>query len=293
VVENREFIRFILKSINNYKPLGDCRRMVKKLAWMTDIHLSHLEPGGFEKFIDETAKLDINGLLISGDIGESGTTPDYLSVMENSFPFPVYFVLGNHDFYYGSISKVRKEIKNLVKHSDKLFFLDNIDFVRLNNEVALIGHTGWNDGRFGNFMETDNTINDYHLIEELQGLSKEKRFRRLNNLGDEAAEALEKKLNSALKECKKIICLTHVPPYKEVCRYRGKISSYDYLPHYSCKATGYVMKNIMLRNSNADLKIFCGHTHGWWSVKILDNLEVTCGRVEYGNPKVQQIIEID
>lgn len=267
--------------------------MAKRLAWMTDIHLSHVEREGFERFIDETARLEVDGLLISGDIGESGTTSDYLKIMEDRFPFPIYFVLGNHDFYCGSISKVRKEIKNLTKNSDKLFFLDNIDYVRLNDDVALIGHSGWADGRFGNFMESDKMLNDYHLIEELQGLSKEKRLKRLNKLGDEAAEALEKKLNSALEECKKIICITHVPPYKEVCRYRGKIDSYDGLPHYSCKATGYVMKSIMIKNSDADLKIFCGHTHGWCNVKILDNLEVTCGRAEYRNPKVQQMIEID
>ena len=36
---------------------------------------------------------------------------------------PIYFVLGNHDYYFGSIDKVRKAVKQLCQERPNLHYL--------------------------------------------------------------------------------------------------------------------------------------------------------------------------
>jgi hypothetical protein len=79
-------------------------------------------------------------------------------------------------------------------------------------------------------------LNDYYLIEELTGLSRQDRFMQLAKLGDQAAEHFRSFLPEACARFQNLILLTHVPPFREACSHEGRISSDDYLPHFACKA---------------------------------------------------------
>lgn len=264
--------------------------MEKKIIWATDIHLNFLDDKHLELFINDIQKKRPDILLIGGDIAEAPSVCLYLKKFEQIIDCQTYFVLGNHDYYRGSIAEVNKAVTNLSKYSKKISFLDAIPFVELTKDVALIGQGGWADGRFGNYNDSEVMLNDYVLINEFIGLDKNQRLKKLNKLGDEAASKIEIKLILAFKNHKKVIFLTHVPPFRESCWHEGKISDDNYLPHFSCKSVGDVMKKIMLSRPDCNLEVLCGHTHSSGNAQILGNLTVITGSASYGEPEIQKII---
>ena len=62
-------------------------------------------------------------MAISGDIGESHDVCHYLRKIEEIIEKPIYFVLGNHDFYRGSIAQVRRMLTGLSEDSKYLNYL--------------------------------------------------------------------------------------------------------------------------------------------------------------------------
>ena len=262
----------------------------KKVVWITDIHLNFLGIQDLEKFISSIQEASPDILLIGGDIAEAPDVSSYLQRLEQSIDSPIYFVLGNHDFYMGSLSKVRKKVREISRASDRLFFLEDISFVELTKDVALVGHSGWADGRLGNYNKSPVMLNDYFFIKEFKGFTKAQRLQKLHELGDIAASQLKEDIETAFKHYKKLLCLTHVPPFRESCWHKGKISDDNYLPHFACKVVGDAIKSLMQSLPNSYLTILCGHTHSSGRTKILENLEVITGNAEYGQPKIQQVI---
>lgn len=262
----------------------------KKVAWVTDIHLNFLGVLGLEKFIDLVQNESPDVLLVGGDIGEAPNVSSYLLRLEQSLDLQIYFVLGNHDFYKGSLSQVREKVREISNAYDNLFFLDDIPYVELTKDVALVGHSSWADGRLGDYDKSQVKLNDYILIEEFMGLTKVQRLQKLKELGDNAASQLKDDIETAFKHYKRLLCLTHVPPFRESCWHEGKISDDNYLPHFACKAVGDVIRPIMESRPDSHLTVLCGHTHSSGRTKILENLEVITGGAEYGQPKIQQVI---
>ena len=77
-----------------------------RLAWMTDVHPYFFEAADRRRFL-ETARDQADAFVISGDIAESPSIIGVLTEMEQVWQKPIHFVLGNHDFYRGSVGKTR------------------------------------------------------------------------------------------------------------------------------------------------------------------------------------------
>lgn len=264
----------------------------KNVTWVTDIHLNFLQQEGMEIFINSIQKISPDILLVGGDTAEAQDVASCLKRLEQALDAQIYFVLGNHDFYKSSIFQVREDVREISNYSDKLFFLDDLSFVELTKDVALVGHSSWADGRLGDYYKSQVMLNDYSLIKDFAGLTKAQRFQKLNELGDHAAIKLKNDVEAALKHYNRLICLTHVPPFREACWHEGKISNDDYLPHFACKAVGDVLRSIMEKHPEVHLTILCGHTHSSGKTKVLENLEVITGDAKYGEPKIQQVIDL-
>ena len=86
---------------------------MKRLAWMTDIHLNFLQPPAIEAFLTSLSNTEADAFLIGGDIGEAPDVALYLNALGNRLQRPIYSVLGNHDFYRGSIAGVRETVRKL------------------------------------------------------------------------------------------------------------------------------------------------------------------------------------
>jgi len=260
-------------------------------AWLTDIHLNFLKQDQINNFLHTLLKEPVDCFFMSGDIGEADSIIDYLKQVELVLDRPFYFVLGNHDFYNGSIKTVRSVVSDFVKTSDKLVWLNEVDYVSLTEETALIGHDSWADGRLGNFFRSSVELNDFHLIEELKLLDRDGRLKVMQELANEAVEHFKKVLPQALKYHQHIIVLTHVPPFKKACWHQGQISGDDWLPFFSCESVGDVLKSIMEQHPACEMTVFCGHTHSSGECQILPNLKVLTGKAKYGSPEIQKYME--
>ena len=263
-----------------------------RAAWATDIHLNFLSEQNREAFFRSISVHNADVIFITGDIAEAPTLNFHLQEMVESIQKPLYFVLGNHDYYYGSISSVRRETEKLCESQQDLTFLCGNQVIELTKNTALVGHDGWGDGRLGNVEETPVRLNDFRLIEELTGLEYSKLIDKLNELGDQSSASIQKTLTNALDSYEHVMFLTHVPPFKEACWYEGKVGNDDWLPFFTCKAVGDVLYRLIQNRPNCQLTVLCGHTHHEGVAQILPNLRVLTGSAEYGVPHVQEVLEI-
>ena len=99
-------------------------------------------------------------------------------------------------------------------------------------------------------------------------------------------------LPAALEKYQKVILLTHVPPFEEACRHRGRPSDDNWLPHFACQATGQVIRQAALEYVDKHIHVLCGHTHGYAEVDIEPNLHVSNAKAVYGKPKIASVIEV-
>ena len=266
-----------------------------KLAWLTDIHLNFLRPAAVEAFLDMLAGAEADAFVITGDIAEADDVAIHLHSITARAERPVYFVLGNHDFYRGSIAGVRKTVGSLCSVTPNLRWLSDVNAVPLTDDACLIGHDGWGDGRFGDYHGSDVMLNDFGLIAEFGGFEEnaDERLAKLYALGDEAAEHFRAVLPDALYQFRHVIVATHVPPFREACWHEGKVSDDNWLPFFSCKAVGDALVEAMAAAPDRTMTVLCGHTHGGGESLILPNLRVLTGGARYGRPEVQRLIAVD
>jgi 3',5'-cyclic AMP phosphodiesterase CpdA len=264
-----------------------------KLAWATDIHLNFIGADEVEAFAHTIAARAPDALLVSGDIAEAPSLADGLLALARVLARPIYFVLGNHDFYYGGIAEVRAQAAALGQRSPWLRWLPRAGVVPLAPGTALVGHDGWGDGRLGSGARSRVMLNDFIAIRDLMGLTDQQRFARLAALGDEAAHHLRATLPAALETHAHALVLTHVPPFTEACWHEGRTSGEDWLPFFTCKAVGDVLLEIAAARPDRRVTVLCGHTHGSGRARLLPNLEVLTGGAEYGAPALQDDIVID
>ena len=266
---------------------------MKHLAWLTDIHLEFVHsPEESDGVLDSVKAAKPDCVLLGGDTSTATHLADTLLMLEDRLRIPIYFVLGNHDFYYGSISQVRRLANDLTREHARLHWLPAAGVVELTPRTGLLGHDGWGDGRLGKGADSEIYLSDYSVIEEFIGLPAGERFQKLNQLGDEAAKHFRNVLPAALERFPNLILLTHVPPFGESCWYEGHVSGDDYLPHFACKAVGDEILRVAESRPQCLLTVLCGHTHGQGEVSILPNLRVKTGGAEYGQPRLQEIITV-
>jgi Icc protein len=256
-----------------------------RLVWTTDIHLDFARQPALEQFFASILAAQPDAVLITGDLGEAYTWSGHLSTIEDRLQKPVWFVLGNHDFYRSSIAAVREQAKS------KTGYLPSRGVVLISESTALVGHDGWADSRLGDYYNSNVMLNDYLLIAELVTHSRHLRRKILEKLGDEAAEYLRHWLPLAAERRDHILIATHVPPFKNACWHEGQISADDWLPHFTCAATGDAILDAADAFPEKQFTVCCGHTHGAGEVHMRPNLHVITGGAVYGAPAINQIFD--
>ena len=262
-----------------------------RVVWATDIHLNFLSGEGRDTFYASIRDHHPDAVFVTGDIAEAPSLHTLLDDMRRAIGVPLYFVLGNHDFYYGSISQVRTGLKDWCQIQSGLTYLSTAGLVELSPTTALVGHDGWGDGRYGNYHLSPVRLSDQELIADFQDLDREAVLGTLHALGNEAAQYLRERLDEALASYRHVICLTHVPPFKEACWYQGKMGNDDWLPYFACQAVGEVLLHASRERPDCSITVLCGHTHHAGLVQLRPNLRVITGSAEYGAPCIQGVVE--
>lgn len=266
---------------------------MKRMAWLTDIHLNFLQGEQLNQFLQVIKETEPDGIWITGDIAEGPSVASYLEEMESVLKLPLYFVLGNHDYYYGSLREVRVKMAEISKKSSHIHWLPQCGVVPLSEKTALVGHDGWADGRYGDFLNSSIYLNDYRLIQDLLFSNRRELLAKLHSLADEAAGYLKKNLEEGFQKYPHIYLLTHIPPFAEACWYQGKNEVNDWTPHFSSKVVGDALKEVMKDRRDCNLTVLCGHTHNEGRAQILSNLLVITGGAEYEKPAIQDVLEVE
>jgi predicted phosphohydrolase len=243
-----------------------------------------------------------DAVLLSGDISLSQYLGKHLLALENRLEMPVFFVLGNHDFWGSSIEKVRKNVTTLSSKSRYLRYLSSIPYIPLSPSTVIIGHDGWYDGLNGNPAHSKFVMNDWNLISDFATLKNH------CNLGHDlqailnvarkhavtAARHIALGINSSLQQHKpnKIIVATHVPPFVNPLDFHRSVSAGDLYPWYSSKIMGDMLLTAAKHNPHVQFKVFCGHIHTNYEGYVTPNLLLRSGKSEYSEPTVQGFYDI-
>jgi 3',5'-cyclic AMP phosphodiesterase CpdA len=263
-----------------------------RLAWLTDIHLNFLLQMKAVDFLREVRAIEPDAVMIGGDIGEAQSIEHYLELLDDVLQLPIYFVLGNHDFYHGSIAGVRAAVESVCQARPRLRYLSSLPHpIELTPKVGLVGHDGWADGRLGDYERSVVQMCDWGLIDEFLGKNKQQRWGVVQSLGDEAAAHLRRTLQMTLDQYETAVVLTHIPPVHEACWHEGRLSDDHWAPHFTCKAVGDVLLDLAKMHPHRQIEVYCGHTHGHGKCRPLRNLRIYTGGAEYGQPHLQQLLE--
>jgi Icc protein len=260
-----------------------------RVAWLTDIHLDFLDPAARDALAASVRAEQPDSVVVTGDIAIAPTVIDLIEALAQGCGAPLWYVLGNHDYYRGSVADVRARA---AAASGRSRWLHTSGAVRLDATTALVGVDGWGDARLGDFANTRVMLNDFIFIEELTAIARGELRARLEAYGDESAARLRTLLAEALAWAEHVVVATHVPPFREACWHEGAISNDEWLPFFTCKATGDVLRETFAARPLARATVLCGHTHSSGQADILPNLRVLTGAAEYGAPRIQQVIEL-
>lgn len=244
------------------------------IAWITDLHLE----GGsdLDRIVDALRNQPLELILSSGDLCDGELFVDYIRELRERLGVPIYFVLGNHECYGGSIERGREAARTLGEE-EGMTYLTEVDGVLLADDLLLIGHDGWVDGREGDYLNSPVQSGDVAEISDFASLRPMERLLRLQELADRAIIEIEERLETAFERCDRVVLLTHIPPCKEAAQYQGRIADSIWGPHFVCRALGDRLRKEMHRRPDQRLLVLCGHAHYVSEVDLLPNLHVSTG----------------
>lgn len=277
-----------------------------KLAFATDIHLNFANTIAMESFANQVLATKPDALVISGDISEAPDIQDHLRVLEQYFDkyFPTYFVLGNHDYYHGSIKEVRASMKKYcalnTKSPTKAVWLGSKPFIRLTDKTALVGHDGWYDGQYSDWFASRLWMSDYDIIDELSmdesgnPRGKTSLYAKINELAFQSAKHVSNGAQAAIKAGHtSIVIATHVPPFPENSVYNGKQSDSTWLPCFSSKNMGDALLKLAKANQDVSFLVLCGHSHGQAKFQPVGNLTCITGKAQYNHPSLAGTFDLE
>lgn len=265
-------------------------------AWATDIHLDFLggDPQRLIHFAESLVAQNPTGLFLTGDLSTGKELVYHLSALEKIVQRPIYFVLGNHDYYGTSIEETRKTMKELSNASAFLRYMPTMPYYALTPATAVIGHDGWYDAIHGDWQKSDFEMNDWRAIKEFAEVRGNKAtiVAEARRLAHEAVTHVHNGIKQAVRYHRNLIILMHVPPYKESHIYQGKIGDDYAQPWFTSKLMGDMLTQASQAFPNHNFTVLAGHTHGKYTGKVADNLIVNVGGAEYYRPQLQGLVEV-
>ena len=266
--------------------------MISKYLWITDPHLNFLTRQQLIDFFSKIQSQDPTGIFLTGDISVGTQIENHLRLASQFISCPIYFVLGNHDFYRSNFESVKKSMIKLSESCDNLLYLNFCEPLKISEDVCVIGHDGWYDSRWREPYTSVVFAWDYFFIEDFKSsaLSNKDRLVLMRQKADQAADQLGIKLKEALKKYSTVYLLTHFPPWPEKDTSWGGLVEKFWAPYNSSKIVADTLDTIMKEHSNQQLIILAGHTHNKRIEQITFNIELRVGDAIPGVCQIQDII---
>lgn len=235
---------------------------------------------------------ELSGLMITGDLSEAEDVYFQLSRIAETFSLPIYFILGNHDFYGSSVAATRRIVTSMTRNQPNLIYLTDSAPVELSPNSFLTGDDGWGDATVGDYDNSPVRLNDFALIEDFYKVDPTHWRGKLEQLGKDSALRLKSKLDSLPQTARTVHVATHVPPFREACWYNGQTTDDAWAPFFVCGHIGNVLRNYANEHPEIVVRVYCGHTHSCGVASISDNLTVYTASATYAEPKLERVISI-
>jgi predicted phosphohydrolase len=276
--------------------------MSHRYAWATDVHLDFVcsnpqNPQNTQRLVAFAQQLtagDPTGILLSGDLSVARLLVFHLSVLERVVQRPIYFVLGNHDYYGANVDDVRKQMKELSNLSPFLRYMPTMPYYALTPTTAVVGHDGWYDALIGDWQGSNFVMTDWKAIGDFKPVSGNKAtiVELARKLAFDGVTHVHNGIKQATRYHKHIIVLTHFPPFRESHVHEGRVGDNNAQPWYTSKMMGDMLLDASRAFPQHTFQVLCGHTHGRWEGKVTGNLQVNVGGAEYDRPAVQGLVEV-
>lgn len=231
-----------------------------------------------------------DGVFLTGDISDGKSIVAHLKMLSERLACPIYFVLGNHDFWHKSFEQTYQDIRKLTGSIPNLIWLTESPTISLTENVALVGTEGWYDGLAANPRYLDITW-DWLYIKELRNLTRLDRLDYYRKLSTQEADRMEAKLRRAASDFNEIIVMTHIPPWVEAAPVMTPILSRfkifrDCSMSYDVSVLmGQAIDRVARDFPKTKFRVLAGHTHVQICVQIAPNVEVRVNRAKYlGRP---------
>lgn len=273
-----------------------------RLGWATDIHLNFLDLFSLQEFSNKIKAQNLDALVVTGDISEADRLAPHLRCLRADLMCPVFFVLGNHDYYTSNVKSVREQMNMHFTYTQHdvgklkgMFWLPatnaiNEGIVRLTDKAALVGHDGWYDGRYANWFNSKLIMPDYNEIGDFYAKNQRDTFDRMGELAMESAIHAITTLFKAFETYDHVFYATHVPVWPENSLYRGKISNDTWLPCFSNKYLGDALLSIMAHQPHSkSLTVLQGHSHHRARFHPRRNIVSLTGEANYGFPAIEKV----
>ena len=273
---------------------------MKTLTWCTDIHLDflHGDPNRsvLREFIQPLAD-SADGFVITGDLTISSLLPLHLQALDK-LGKPVYFVLGNHDFYGGVFDEVRQDVIDTCDESNNLRYLTSeVKPISITPSTAIVGADGFYDGGYGQPYRSGIVMSDWVKIRDFSltgavtpahngfNINMEVVLNVARRQADLSADHVHRLASAAATTHQLVLIVTHVPPFPELHVHGGKGSTPYGIPWYTSRTMGEALLDLARANPNTRFEVLCGHTHSSSSRQFTDNMSCHVGHSEYGNPR--------
>jgi predicted phosphohydrolase len=272
--------------------------IIRKILHLTDLHLSSTDEISRKILYDNIKQLKPLIIFITGDISNSVTMKQCLQdlIMNIDIETSVFYVLGNHDYYYSSVDDV---INDLTLQYHKNYFFTEllvckpmwVKEIFIHNNL-IIGVNNFPDGRCGDLEKSKISINDYAYIKDYVVDDYKEVMKRLGKI---SADQLDSRLNDYdLYLYDNIIILMHTPPFRGAALHNGMMTMGGYEPHMVNISCGEVLEYHASKseNKNTNFVVLCGHTHTQSVYEHLQNLIVYTGGSYVGHPNISGVISL-
>jgi len=272
-----------------------------RVCWTTDIHLNFVPfPALFGK---ELAGEKADGVLITGDISECHRlSRDLLSLREGiGTKTPIWFLLGNHDAYQGSVMQAKSIANKMNAIASNLIYIGSEEHkgVELVEGTWLIGVDGWYSATAGTPFESNVQMSDFSLISEMlvTGTRDPRdltagRVAAARRLASDEADIAKTKLAAILrKKPKRVVLATHVPPYAQASFHMKGLSDDQWLPWFTNTLLGDLLDKVAAAHPEVLFDVVCGHMHTGGVYHRAENVSVTVGAARYAVPAITAMLE--
>lgn len=268
--------------------------MTIRLAWVTDPHFDHATVGALTEHVAEVHAAAPDAVLVTGDFATAGTLPRWIRAYRRMVDRPLYFVLGNHDFWGSAVAPVREGMRRFGSAAGGLVYLTTAGPQTLAEGLALVGHDGWYDARAGRWEEPRFRMQDWARIADYAGAGGHGDIVATSRALAEMAEGeLVPQVEAAARTHTTVLVATHVPPWPLPPGEQRHPDGMWIAPWYVAQRLGQALEQVAAAHPDVGFRVLSGHAHvRREGMAIAPNLTCEVGGARYGRPGIAGLLEL-